>query len=120
MPALPRATVMALIYGMLVYCAVALEQRCAQRAHGWLVHLGDASYTIYLSHVLVLSAVGRTWIRAGVSSEPWDNLLWAAMMLVAVVGYGLLGYRWIEKPLVDYFHRLRRRMRDVNRGAASA
>lgn len=120
MPALPRAVVMALIYGALVYCAVALEQRCAQRAHGWLVHLGDASYTIYLSHVLALAAVGRIWLRAGVSPGPWDNLLWAAMMLVAVVGYGRLGYRWIEKPLVDYFHRLRRQLRDVNRGAASA
>ena len=120
MPALPRAVVMALIYGALVYCAVALEQRCAQRAHGWLVHLGDASYTIYLSHVLALAAVGRMWLRAGVSPGPWDNLMWAAMMLVAVVGYGHLGYRWIEKPLVDYFHRLRRQLRDVNRGAASA
>lgn len=120
MPALPRAAVMASIYGVLVYCAVALEQRCAQRARGWLVRLGDASYTIYLAHVLVLSAVGRIWLRAGVSPEPWDNLLWAAMMLVAVVGYGYLGYRWIERPLVDYFHRLRRRLREVNREAASA
>jgi exopolysaccharide production protein ExoZ len=70
--------------------------------------------------VLALAAVGRIWLRAGVSPGPWDNLLWAAMMLVAVVGYGHLGYRWIEKPLVDYFHRLRRQLRDVNRGAASA
>ena len=120
MAALPRATVLAVSYGVLVYCAVALELHFTRRAHGSLVRLGNASYTIYLSHVLVLAALGRSWAYAGVAPGPLDNLLWAGMMLVAVVVYGHIGYGRIEKPLVDYFHRLRRRLREGKRRATSA
>ena len=47
---------------MIVYGLVGIETKSKQTAPYWLVALGDASYSTYLSHVLVLSAIGRMFV----------------------------------------------------------
>jgi len=44
---------------LIVYGLVGIEIKNKQTAPYWLVALGDESYSTYLSHVLVLSAIGR-------------------------------------------------------------
>lgn len=44
---------------LIVYGLVGIETKHKQTAPDWLVALGNASYSTYLSHVLVLSAIGR-------------------------------------------------------------
>lgn len=65
-----------------------------------LSHLGDASYSIYLSHVLVLSALGRVFY-----TQPWHSNAAEALFIVAAVvavnGLGWLSYRYVEKPILD-------------------
>jgi exopolysaccharide production protein ExoZ len=67
----------------------------------WLSRLGDASYSMYLSHVLVLSAIGRSWQRFE-REGPLDNALLLVLCLLAVVGVGLASHRWIEQPLLRW------------------
>ncbi len=74
----------------------------AWHAQGWArlpVRLGDASYSIYLSHVFVLSAIGRFY--ASVVSHGWfTEGGFIAVCFVAANGWGLISYRWLERPLI--------------------
>ncbi len=105
-----RAIMFGGAYGVLLFSCVVLEKKCKPFVPHPLVFIGDISYTVYLSHILVLSALGRLWLM--INPNPyalWDNMLAVLAMLAAVVGYGWFGYRVIELPLLDASHRLRER-----------
>lgn len=81
---------------LIVYGAVALEARSVPASPAWLVALGDASYSTYLSHVLVLSALGRLFAMMpghGFFSE----VAFVAACIVAANLVGLLSCRLIER-----------------------
>lgn len=110
---LVRACVMGTLYGFLVYSVARLEQLNQFSLPKPLQFLGDISYTVYLSHVLVLSAIGRLWLMATPApNNLLDNALVCLAMLAAVVGYGWVGYRLVEHPLLQTSHRLRTRWFD--------
>jgi len=74
----------------------------------WEIHypvlftrLGDASYTLYLSHVLVISALGRIWQKFELN-HVMPNMIFLLILLTACAGYALLAFRWIEKPLLIF------------------
>jgi peptidoglycan/LPS O-acetylase OafA/YrhL len=86
---------------LIVWGAVAWERGGGFRAPRWLLAVGDASYSIYLSHMLVLSAVARLWTpfrQPGV----WDNALAVFVMAVGSVALGFASYRWVEAPLLRW------------------
>jgi exopolysaccharide production protein ExoZ len=84
---------------LILYGAVSLESRLRFQFPRWLQTLGDASYSIYLSHILVISGVGRIWSSI---RQPglWENALAILTMFAAAFGFGLASYRWIERPLL--------------------
>ena len=108
--ALPEKWYRVLFFGLpsalMVYGAVASELRGALGFPKWLVAVGDASYSIYLSHILVLSLLGRVWYRLG-QKGLYDNIFVFVCMLLLVVVYGHLSYLYIEKPLIRGFRRFR-------------
>lgn len=107
---IPRAGLLGVFYGTLVFTLTLLEHRKVLPVPKSLQFLGDISYTIYLSHVLVLSAIGRLWLLAGASADSHvDNLVAFGVMLAAVIAYGWVGFRLVERPTVDFSHRLRAR-----------
>lgn len=60
------------------------------------------SYTLYLSHLLVLGVIGRLWQWLGARPEGLlDNLGFIILMLTAVLCYGWVSYRCFEKPVLD-------------------
>ena len=65
------------------------------RADGPWVALGDASYSLYLCHILFL---GTAYYVIGPLEGFWRATIFVAM-LAAVVAYAWLHYRWIERPL---------------------
>jgi peptidoglycan/LPS O-acetylase OafA/YrhL len=78
--------------------------------------LGDISYTVYLSHVFVISVIGRLWFYFGPDANSVaDNFVVVALMFIAVLGYGWLGYRMIELPVLKFSHQLRHRWFDHQR-----
>jgi peptidoglycan/LPS O-acetylase OafA/YrhL len=98
------------LYGLLVLSVITLEKLSTFSAPKFLQFIGDISYTMYLSHVLILSAIGRLWLAASPTpNRLLDNMLACLVMLVAVIGYGWIGYRLIERPILQSSHRMRER-----------
>ena len=59
--------------------------------------LGDASYAIYLSHIVILAGMSHLYMRMG-----WPISLKAPgyfIMIVTIVVYSYLHFRWIERPI---------------------
>jgi exopolysaccharide production protein ExoZ len=84
---------------LILYGAVTLEKEGRFQLPRWLGALGDVSYSIYLSHILVITAVGRMWSKV---QHPglWDNALAVIVMAGGAVACGIASYRWIELPLL--------------------
>jgi exopolysaccharide production protein ExoZ len=88
---------------LILYGAASLESRSRIRFPRRLQAVGDASYSIYLSHILVISTVGRLWSAA---RQPglWDNALAILIMAAAALGCGLASYHWIEQPMLRFLN----------------
>jgi peptidoglycan/LPS O-acetylase OafA/YrhL len=82
-----------------------LERTGRVRPPGWLCRIGDASYSIYLTHwsiaVVVLDRT-RWWPHT-----PLGHPLWVAAVLAAMVGGGYLCYLGVERPLLNLARRRR-------------
>jgi peptidoglycan/LPS O-acetylase OafA/YrhL len=103
-----RAATVGILFSLLVYTAAAAERAKILQAPKTLLFFGNISYTVYLSHILVLAAVGRIW--RGTFATPdslLDNILVLPCMLLAVAGFGWLAWRLVEQPLLGISHRLR-------------
>jgi peptidoglycan/LPS O-acetylase OafA/YrhL len=93
----------------LVLSAVLAEKRFNIVAPTMVRVMGDASYSTYLSHVLVISAVGRMWAWG----FPAHTLPWGTIFaVIAALTAGWLSFRFIEFPLNS---KLRKIFRGVGR-----
>lgn len=83
------------------------------RAEATAVRLGDASYSIYLTHSFVVGPLATLYAlsRLGAAGAP----LFVLACLVACALAGILCYRWVEKPLLDVFN-VRRWLRSPKPG----
>lgn len=79
--------------------AVSLELR-GSIFYPLLQKIGDASYSLYLTHVLFLSFGGKIWQEYGNNSSLIINLLWWPALFAVTLAGGILCYRWIEKPML--------------------
>lgn len=71
----------------------------------WAVALGNASYSIYLSHILVLSTLGRIFTLAhadGLTAE----IVYILLSILAANMFGLISYKYLELPLIVRFRKL--------------
>jgi exopolysaccharide production protein ExoZ len=97
-----------LIFGvpalLVVYCFVGAE-RNGYVAPASLIMIGDASYSIYLSHVLTMSAAGRIWGHFS-NDALYDNAVMTPILIILVMAVGIFSYRFIEKPLLVYSRRI--------------
>ncbi|MDQ2801861.1 MAG: acyltransferase [Pseudomonadota bacterium] len=88
----------------IVAAAVALEHRLGPALPPWLLRLGDASYSIYLTHGFVVPVVVLLVVHA--------HLPKLAALLAIIIGcivasaiVGLLAYAGVEHPLLRYHRR---------------
>ncbi|HTR27765.1 MAG TPA: acyltransferase [Puia sp.] len=72
--------------------------RKSRFAH-FLLTLGDASYSIYLFHLIVFGFIGALYLRVGFFLPP--DLAIPIHAAIAVAG-SLLFYRFVEKPLLRW------------------
>ena len=95
---LPRALVLGLPALLIVAGAVTAEAARPVRSLALPRLLGDASYSIYLSHGIMLSAVGQAWRRLHLDALPggWAGFGAMAVLVTAVVGVAL--YWGVERP----------------------
>ncbi len=64
-----------------------------------LLWLGDASYSIYLTHFLLLSALAKVAVRLDAQASLSPVVWWVFVVVGSVVG-GLVFYRLVEQPLL--------------------
>ena len=88
--------------GLFTIYVVVMKARPGRTA----VWLGDISYSLYLTHVLTLSLVGR--LAAPLMREGWvDNAVLLVVLVGASVGVAHLTYVGVERPLIAFFRRRR-------------
>ncbi len=103
-----RVSIIGTLYGLLMLSLATLEREKKFIVPRFLQSIGDISYTVYLSHVLILSALGRLWAMANPARNSLvDNMIVCLLMVASVVSYGWIGYRLVELPILGVAHRLR-------------
>lgn len=91
-------------YSMLLLSVVSLEQRSMLRFPSFLIRIGDISYTLYLSHLLILGAIGRIWaLYFQHPGTAWDELVVFPCMLLTIIAYSLVANRLIERSSYHFF-----------------
>ena len=96
-----RYTLQGLAITALLYLAVARAERWPFRwlSAPLLVYIGSISYTVYLSHHVILLGLGKHW-------PAWHPLLLTTVGALLTLGFAEAMRRWIEQPVA----RLRRRL----------
>jgi peptidoglycan/LPS O-acetylase OafA/YrhL len=97
----------------LVYGLTSLERLGKLEIPTLFVSIGDWSYSLYLSHILVLSALKRIYPKImsmlpNSSSDPLslgapgplDNVVWGFCGIVSCLVFAAFSYRYIERPLI--------------------
>jgi exopolysaccharide production protein ExoZ len=90
--------------GALVWAVVALEVQGKVPKITALQHLGDASYSIYLSHILTLGVVRMVWARLGLAQVDLLHVgAFAGTAVAASVAVGWAIFVLVERPLQHVF-----------------
>ncbi len=87
---------------IIILCAVLLEEKVpANKASlkNIFIYLGDASYSIYLTHFVTITLVN---IKLGKSFNSF--LIFSISVLTSII-VGCLLYRFIEKPLLNWLNK---------------
>lgn len=114
-----RIAVFAIPCALLVYGLAGLEIVGKFKPSNWIVTIGDWSYSLYLSHIFVLSGIAdilpkfypyfpeyvETTFKVGAPGI-LDNLLMAIVGLVACIVFAGFSYRFIERPLIHMFKKM--------------
>ena len=99
------------VYGpigvILLIGTVSLEDYFHSRYFVWLIAIGDASYSIYLSHTLILSGAGR--LLGGSPLRYWSAASSIALAAACLV-IGHWSYKYLETPLLRRLRELKRRL----------
>lgn len=112
-----RVIVFGIASALILYGLVTLEQNGVDNNKhpgvigGWLIAVGDASYSLYLSHLLVINVFAMIWARLSLQGLVVQALFEIAM-LVTCISSAIITYRVVELPLLD-------RMRDRHRKSDS-
>lgn len=90
-------------FALLVYAAVAFEQRArlGNFIPHWLVRIGDWSYSLYLCHLLVISAVARLFYPRFASAGMFDNLIFLAIAASAALVVSAFAFYLFERPVLS-------------------
>ena len=104
----PTGWAQLVLYGIpavvIVGCLVSAEARGIGFPRP-VVATGDASYSIYLSHLFVINAVGRLWEPLA-GEGVLDNAVVLALTMGLVLLVGAMSYRFLELPLLRLSRRV--------------
>ena len=101
---------------LIVYAVAALEleHKPLPWAHARLVQLGDWSYSLYLCHILVISAVARLFFPIFGAEGSFDNLVFLLVAGTAAITVAGAAYTLFERPLLTRARAARKRLFDTS------
>ncbi|MCF7809199.1 MAG: acyltransferase [Candidatus Marinimicrobia bacterium] len=70
-----------------------------------LESIGNASYSLYLSHLLILSIIGKLWAILGLARYLPD-LMFAVILLAGCLLWASISYQYMELPMIRLSRRL--------------
>lgn len=98
-------------YSLMVYGAVAIEKKREKNIsaesgnsmvsyiYKFLKKIGDQSYSIYLSHTLVINGIGWIWAYPMIMQKN-NHMLWIVIMLVSSFITGYISFKFLETPMI--------------------
>jgi exopolysaccharide production protein ExoZ len=117
LPPLPSVSVNTVINllkpALCVIGAIYAERRGAMPKLPRLELLGDASYSIYLTHIFTEGAARTIWHWLPIDTGAAAGIAFAIFSMVSVIGIALLSYRYIEKPTLKWLLNVSTRSRTV-------
>jgi peptidoglycan/LPS O-acetylase OafA/YrhL len=88
-----------------VYGFIAWEQRGFRRWPRSILAIGDASYSIYLTHFPLM--IASVLVAMRIHRTALTHALWCLATVAACVAGGLIWYRLVERPLLNLMARRR-------------
>lgn len=89
----------------LILAGVVAMEKSGKFLPDFLQKIGDASYSVYLTHVLLLSGMGKIWQSIACSNSILDNIVALPIIFILTLAAGGLCHRWIELKLLSITRR---------------
>ena len=108
-----RVSIFMMPFVLLTYGWVGCELRGDFITPKWLSRLGDWSYSLYLTHYIVLISLRRVYrwvVPEGFRSDAlglWDNLIFAILAVAMSIFTASVFYNFIERPSLNFFKKRR-------------
>jgi exopolysaccharide production protein ExoZ len=93
-----RVALVAIPAGLVVYSAICLEVRHGRVLPSFVQRVGDASYSLFLTHVPALTLLALL-LAGRLPTTPWVHTLTLPAVLLVVVCVALGCHRLLERPL---------------------
>lgn len=91
------------------------ERRDGRAATGILSRLGDASYSIYMTHIIVLPVALKLWRAVGLPLQGAAGLAYVPFAFAAVCLVGRAGFLAFERPSLRILRAMRSRFATARR-----
>jgi len=89
---------------LLIIGATSIDLKDSPKIPYFLIFLGDASYSIFLTHMPLLSAITKILQKANLGKY-FDGFFAPALVAVFAVVFGCIFYSLIEKPLTVFLRK---------------
>ncbi|MEG4836894.1 acyltransferase [Microcoleus sp. B9-D4] len=99
-----RVTTFAVLAAMLIIAATSIDLKESPKIPAILIFLGDASYSIFLTHGPLISASTKILQKANLAKY-FDGFFAPALLAVFAVVFGCIFYSLIEKPLTVFLRK---------------
>jgi peptidoglycan/LPS O-acetylase OafA/YrhL len=96
-----RIPTFGVLAAMLIIAATSIDLKDSPKIPYFLIFLGDASYSIFLTHIPVISAMTKILQKANLGKY-YDGFFAPALLAVFAVAFGCIFYSLIEKPLAVF------------------
>jgi exopolysaccharide production protein ExoZ len=97
-----RVLIVGLPAALLVWGVTVAKRHQVDPGLPLLVALGDASYSIYLTHVMTLPVGARLWGMIGLGYQGWRLALFIAVEVLSAIAVGWVVHRLVEQPMLGY------------------
>ena len=96
-----RIPTFGVLAALLIIAATSIDLKDSPKIPYLLIFLGDASYSIFLTHMPVISAITKILQKANLGKY-YDGFFAPALLAVFAVVFGCIFYSLIEKPLTVF------------------
>lgn len=102
--AIGRIPTFGVLAALLIIAATSIDLKDSPKIPDLLIFLGEASYSIFLTHMPVISAITKILQKANLGKY-FDGFFAPALLAVFTVVFGCIFYSLIEKPLTVFLRK---------------